>query len=842
MATWSKRRIVLVVALVLVAAIVVPPYITLSHYSGRIATAIGNAVGRKVTVGKVTLRLFPEPGLTLENLVVSDDPSLNAEPMLTSGEVSATLRLSSLWRARLEVGKLSLKYPSMNLVRGPDGRWNVEALLEQARRIPSAPTAKGRPESRLRFPYIEAEGGRINFKFGVEKKVYALSEADFALWLASENQWGIRLAARPVRTDGNLSDTGTLKLSGTFERAPNLRLTPLHLRLEIEDAQLGQLTTLIYGRDRGWRGALNGSVTLRGTPAALDISTDATVEDFRRYDILSGEPLRLRVQCAAAFSTATETLSPLNCQLPLEGGVVSVSGDVQDPVARTAYAVNISAERLPAQALVVLLRHVKKDLPPDLAAGGLLEATFTLQRGPGEQAWSGSGALSDVELASRALGPPLRLGEISFVLDGPGTHQLLPMEKKTRSVSVSSFPQKVISLRPFTVPLSGAAPASAQAWFSSSGYNLEVQGDGRVQRLLQVARGLGLRAPQIAANGTARFDLRFAGSWFGFAAPTATGSAQLRSITATLRGVAAPLQISSAELTLTPENATLQKIAASFPGKHVALNGWVRLPRGCATLNECPAHFELTADQLSTDDLNELLNPRLRRRPWYDVLPPRDSGSLFANVRAEGHLSVNRLLVESVAARRVVAAVRFEPGKLAVTDLRGQLFGGTLRAEWQADFAGSHPAYALRGTLESASMAQIAAAMDDEWATGSANLSYQGTASGWTGAGLAASATGSLQFDWRDGALAHVALAGAKPPLHIRRFAGRMELRAGVLEIAASRMETSAGIYKVSGTASLARQLGITLLGDGAPGFVITGPLAKPQVAAAPASQASLKQ
>ena len=90
---------------------------------------------------------------------------------------------------------------------------------------------QSRPESRPRFPYVEASGGRINFKLGEVKKSFAFTDADFALWLESENQWGIRLEARPMRTDVDVHDTGTLKLDGRFQRASSLRDTPLDLKL-----------------------------------------------------------------------------------------------------------------------------------------------------------------------------------------------------------------------------------------------------------------------------------------------------------------------------------------------------------------------------------------------------------------------------------------------------------------------------------------------------------------------------------------------------------------------------------------------------------------------------------
>jgi hypothetical protein len=823
-------------ALVLMA-VIVPPFINVSRFRVRIAGAIQNAVGRPATIDRVTLRLFPEPGLNLQNLVIADDPALSAEPLLRADEVTATLRLSSLWRGRLEIGKLSLKYPSLNLVRGPDGRWNIESLLEQVRKIPAAPTAKTRPESRPRFPYIEADGGRINFKVGLEKKVYALTEADFALWLASENRWRVRLAARPVRTDANLSDTGTVKLTGSFERGPNLRQTPLQLKVEIESAQLGQLTSLVFGRDRGWRGSLNAAATLTGTPAALSVTADASVDDFRRYDIMSDERLRLEAHCNAAYSTATEVLSPLACRFPVGGGSVAARGSITGPMQPVSYDLSVTAEELPAQALVVLARHVKKDLPADLAATGDVDAAFTLRKAAGApHAWAGAGTVSSLRLRSSTLGPPLIVGEISFLLDGPGTDQFVAPGANKHAPRPQPFPETVINVRSFSVPLGGPAPAKARAWFSQSGYSLNVQGDAQVQRVLQVARGLGLRATAAAATGNARMDLQIAGNWFGFAAPTAVGTAQLRGVSVPLRGVASPLQISSAELVLTPQDATLQRLAAGFSGTRMDLSGWVRLPRGCETLPQCPAQFELQADQLATEDLNRLLNPRLRQRSWYKLFGGGDTESLFTKIRATGHISAARVLARSVAARHVTADLKLDVGRIAVSNFRGDLFGGTLRGDWQADFTGDTPTYAARGRLERASMAQVATAMNDDWATGAADLQYQGTASGWTGNDLAASAAGSVQFEWRDGALAHVGLAGAQPPLRFRKFSGQMTLHEGILKLGASKMETPTGIYQVSGTASLARQLALRLSGEGSQGFVINGTLEKPKVVRANAS------
>ena len=131
-----------------------------------------------------------------------------------------------------------------------------------------------------------------------------------------------------MRTDANLGDTGSVGISGTIQRGSTLTDTPLDLRVVLEGAQLGQLTTLIYGRDRGWRGSVRVSATLRGTPAALKIAGDATVDDFRRYDIATSGSLRLAAHCTRSIQHQHAAIHQARLQAPVGGGAVVVLGSV----------------------------------------------------------------------------------------------------------------------------------------------------------------------------------------------------------------------------------------------------------------------------------------------------------------------------------------------------------------------------------------------------------------------------------------------------------------------------------------------------------------------------------
>ena len=130
----SKRRIAVAAALLVLALFLLRP--GASRLKSRIIFSISSAVGRPVDIGSVHLRLLPRPGFDLENLVVYDDASFGAEPMLRAGEVTAVLRLTSLLRGRLEIARLDLTEPSLNLVHADSGRWNLEALLERTAHMP----------------------------------------------------------------------------------------------------------------------------------------------------------------------------------------------------------------------------------------------------------------------------------------------------------------------------------------------------------------------------------------------------------------------------------------------------------------------------------------------------------------------------------------------------------------------------------------------------------------------------------------------------------------------------------------------------------------------------------
>src|SRR6266496_4897458 len=129
---------------------------------------------------------------------------------------------------------------------------------------------------------------------------------------------------------------------------------------------------------------------------------------------------------------------------------------------------------------------------------------------------------------------------------------------------------------------------------------------------------------------------------------------------------------------------------------------------------------------------------------------------LFRNVRASGQVTAERLQVQRVMATKVSAKVTLDGGKVQVSDFNADFLGGKHRGQWSADFSGKAALCEGKGSLSGVSLTGFADAMKDEWiaGVGSGTYAVKGPCSAefWT------SSEGTLQFDMRDGSLAHVVL------------------------------------------------------------------------------------
>lgn len=607
----TKRGILTCAVVLLAILFLVRP--GANRLKSRVVNSISMALGRPVDVGSVRIRFLPQPGFDLKNFVVHDDPTFGAEPMLRAAEVTASLRLSSLLRGHIEISRLSVVEPSLNLVR-VQGQWNLASVVERAEKITVAPTAKVKTDKRKGFPYIEASQGRINFKLGQEKKPYALMEADFSLWQESENEWRIRLKTRPVSSNFNLTDTGVLQIRGSWYRADSLRQTPVQFTVDWNGGQLGQLTKLVYGADKGWRGAINLNVAVTGTATDLAVTALGSADDFHRYDVIPAERLRLQTRCTGHYTSINDNLSNVDCHAPVSDGAFDVHGEIHNLFAVRNYNLVFLAHGLPVQSLVFLARHTTGAIPQDLIASGALDGQWSIEHNAGsaDPDWEGSGQTTNLQLISSNgdTDTDIALGTVPFVLSRKHT------KSPSNSTAKVDTPQELL-VGPLHVALGKLTPLTIEGRVSQRDYDFAIQGEAQLKKLLTAARIVGIPALHPSADGTAKVNLQLAGRWSG-EPPRVVGIAQLHAIQAQVGGFNAPIEISSANLHLKQDEVAVDKIVASAAG--TSWRGSMITSRPCAAPSSCEVHFNLHADELAIARLNQLLNPQAKPEPWYRTL------------------------------------------------------------------------------------------------------------------------------------------------------------------------------------------------------------------------------
>ena len=800
-------RIVAVLVAILLVLFLVRPGV--SRWRWRATQSISQALGRRVQIGDIRLRFLPQLGFELDDFSIFDDPSFGAEPLLRAPSVNATVRLTALIRGRLEISSLSFNEASLNLTRNSEGQWNLQDLLERTSRISTAPTS-ARKAGRATFPYIEAEKTRINFKLGPEKTHFALTEAQFAFWQETENAWGMRLKARPIRTDANLTDTGIMNISGLWQRSAAADQTPISITFQWKQAQIGQVSKLISGADKGWRGSVLLSGSASGTPANLTLAADASIDDFRRFEVMDGDDLQLAIHCAANYSPAGNSLSALDCKSLAGNGYFEATGNASLP----SYEIKLSSNNVPAASAMELLRHIKTGLPQDLDLDGLLNSTLHIRHlQPGEAAdLRGDGEIEKLILSNGDASAAVHLERVPFTI-----------------ALANNSP--VIDIGPVNAALAQPQPLQVHASLNRFGYRATVRGEAGLKRLFQAAQILHIPVPAVSADGTATADVAISGDWAD-SRPLIVGNAQLHNVFGKVRGLNSPLEIRSANLALTKDAVRVQNLIAT--AADAQWKGSLIVPRPCPTPRDCTLQFNLHAQEVSAASLNKLLNPAARKQPWYNFLSLGDAPVPYLlQANAVGKVSIEQMALGTTNASQVTADITLADGQLTLANLRAGVLGGRISGDWKADFAVRPPSYSGRGEIESASLASVAALMHDDWMDGSGSARYEFNTAGRDLKALLSAADLSAEFTIQNGHFPRIALGEGTGQLRATVFSGNLILRDGLFSLDEAKLAATSGVYSVSGTVSLAGALNMQLIGEGANRYDVSGTLTRTRVSPA---------
>jgi hypothetical protein len=675
--------------------------------------------------------------------------------VLHANTVTASIRLLSLWRGRLEIGTISLDEASLNVVRTAEGRWNLDSLFRTAaaKVQPAEGIAKpGRNQHPAPLPYMEASNSRIDFKRGAEKLPFSLVGTDLSFWQEQPGDWRIRLRGQPARTDLSLdlADTGIVRMEARVRTAPELRQMPIHLDLEWREAQLGQLMRLMTGSDPGWRGDLTGELHLDGTADAAEIKTRLRATGVHRAEFAPAAPLDFDASCGLLYHFPERALENLLCDSPLGDGRIRLAGDL--PGNGGPPHISVELDRIPVGVGLDVLRTVRSNFAPGLEVKGSISGKMSYSASapdaasPEEHVVRKSRDKAGSTKTHQARSGPLT-GSFTvegFQLTGEGFSTPIAASRLVLAPVVAP-PQRQLRVRaPASVepaalettgaiPAGGSIPLTISARLALSGYQVTAHGQASVARARELAHAaVASGALDALAGDPVTMDLSAVGPWlpapgapFNNRPPApdlATALPDAANIAAAARPAAdasTPPAFDSLTGTVMLHNANWK---ADYLANHVEIaqatlhlgNGEMRwdpvifsygpvngtaslnLPANCAAAEPCLPKFQVQFGDLDASALQAA------------ILGAREPGTLLSSLIAEfrpsnssdgpawppleGTVKVDSLILGPVTLTDATATLHILSSGVEIADLDADLLGGHVHGHCTLHAAGADQA------------------------------------------------------------------------------------------------------------------------------------------------------
>ncbi len=818
----------------IVAVLIVPPLVSVSRYKSRITQLVSASLGRPVRLSSVELRLLPRPGFVLTDLTVDEDPVFGAEPVLHANTVTASVRLFSLWRGRLEISRISVDEASLNLVRSSAGRWNLDPIFRTA-----AHARGGNQGKALQLPYLEATDSRINIKNGLEKLPYSLVGADLSFWQENPGDWRLRLRAQPARTDVtlDLADTGIVQVEADLRRAAELRNMPVHLDVEWRDAQLGQLSRLVLGSDPGWRGDLQGNLQLDGTGEAASVKTRLRATGVHRAEFAPVTALDFDANCSFVYHYSARSLEQLACDSPLGDGRIHLTGTLPASGVEELHA---QLQRIPAQAGLDMLRTVRSGIDATLQAAGTVSGELSYDSGAGgsQEAQASKPQPRNAGQARQhaiAAPTPALTGSLaveSFALSGDPLKQTIQIAKAVLE-PVSPVPGEPEALgTQLMLPSGGDTPLEIGLRLTRRGYLATLRGPASFVRLRELASAMGTGQFGALANVAGEapvLDLTAEGPWLprqdvpassespagarvapegsprhtGPYADQVTGTVTLHKANWKTDALASPVEIAQGTLHLGPDELRWDPVTFSYgPLKG---NGTLVLPVRCDPARPCVPALHLEFEDLDAGTVQAaLLGARKPGTVVSDLIARFTSASTTPWPLLDATLQASTLTMGPVKLQKAQADLHIKAGGAEIVSLDAGLLGGKLHAAGTVT-SGDKPAYAIEGSVEKADAAAVCQLVGLHCKGGPIAAEGKVDLAGFSAADLAASAKGSMHFEWRRGAVAGD--TGLQTPVELAHFAlwtGDAGIAQGAITLEQNTVTQGAKQFRASATVPLA--------------------------------------
>jgi AsmA protein len=359
----------IVVAVLLVIVIALPFLIDVNRFKPTLETNLSTALGRKVQIGNIGLAIL-SGGVTVDNVVIADDPAFSRSPFLQAKQLTAGVALIPLiFSKKLEVSSFTVTEPQVSLLRSSSGAWNFSTLGGGGSKKPAKAGTPGSSSdgaasstADMSVQKLRISNGTITVgTAGARGKTQKYTDVNFeASDLSYTSQFPLKFTAK---TPGD----GTIKLEGKAGPidSTDSSLTPLDAKIDVGHLDLA--STGFVDPSSGLAGVIDFTGNLASN--GREMSSKGTVKADKLKLVAGGSPssVPVNVDYSTAYDLKRQAGSLKQGDVHIGKALAHLTGTYDTAPATTAVQMRLNGQAMPVTDLQGILPAAGVTLPSGAA-------------------------------------------------------------------------------------------------------------------------------------------------------------------------------------------------------------------------------------------------------------------------------------------------------------------------------------------------------------------------------------------------------------------------------------------------------------------------------------------
>lgn len=806
--------VLIVVVLLVAAALIAPHLVNINQYHGQIQAQLEKRLGRQVTLGDMSLSLFP-PSFVVQNATITEDPRFaTSHPFAQAEKLAVSVQFWPLLHKEVEVKSLELTRPHIELVRDAQGVWNFATLGQEGKQSPAKaqpPSSTPSPAGQLTLANLFINDGQVaitDFEKHQSRAVYDHIDVNLTDF-SPDQQFSLKLTAH---LPGSGKQAIWLEGKGGPLKEADLLNTPFDGTLRLDQVSTGALQKFLNSQSlngidatasgdakvKNYGGKLTSSGTIRlgnayihGTNVGYPIALDYDVADDLSNDIIQIHKGNLKLGSTPITVAGTINSKPTPAQIDLK--LTAANASIAE-AARLASAFGVAF----GQGM-----DVKGAVNADVQARGAMS----------KPAMNGQLSVRNLEISGKQLPQPVRVNEVALTLTPDAIHS-----NDFAATEGSTTVNANFVLTNYSAP--------------NSSLNASLRApNARVGELINMAQAAGISAVQgMSGDGTLNLDVHAQG-------PTKnldfSGTGKLSNATLKMPSLTKPVQIHNSDIQFKQNAVSLQNVAASVGQTNA--NGNLTLKNFAAP----EVQFALNADKVNVAELQQLINatpaqPAKRaalEKNFWRLVPQAEAQqptanaepSLLTKMTGGGTVTVGAIQYDNLLLNNTHATVTLDHGLIKMNPVTADVYGGKETGAITIDMRPAQPVYAVNLKTDKVDANKLISSVSDLKQTlygllaSNVNASFSSTSA----ESIARSLNGTLNLNLTNGKLMNVDLlhelstvgkfvgsnfAAPKGFTNVAQLTGDFDVKNGVAQTNNLKAVIDGGTLAATGLVNLADQ------------------------------------